>query len=246
MTAAAILLVGCATTNKAASDTAKAKATDKEKVHERGWIGGEFKLARRPSFGIFMFGSKEEFIDGMPKDLGKSNRTAVLITSLGTNAPARQAGLREGDLIFAVDHKPVKSLKAFHERIDHSRPGTALPVVAWREGKPVEIDVPVGRETFKHWGTFAIGAGLPSPANLGPYNLLPEPGFDLGVMGFEQPGEHKEIGSVEETYRRSLNDKYKPSDEEWSAYLAIFRVSRGKTILSQENVPVGGTPGQPK
>ena len=164
----------------------------------------------------------------------------------GTNAPARQAGLREGDLILAVDHKPVTSLKAFHERIDHSRPGTALPVAAWREGKKIEMDVPVGRETFKHWGTFAVGLTLPSPSNIGPFDLWPDPDFDLAVLGFARPADHKEIDSVEGRYQRSLHEKYLPSDEEWSAYLAIFRVSRGKNILSQEIVPMRGTPGQPK
>ncbi len=234
---AAVLAGGCA--------TSKSKP-EAEKVHERGWIGGEFKLARRPSFSLFLFGTKDEFISGLPKEVVKTNRAGILITALGTNAPARQAGLREGDLILAVDHKPVKSLKAFHEAIDRSRPGTALPVAAWREGKKIEMDVPVGRETFRHWGTFAVGLTLPSPSNIGPFDLWPDPGFDLGVLGFAQPADHKEIDSVEGRYQRALHEKYLPSDDEWNAYLAIFRVSRGKNILSQESVPLGGVPEQGK
>jgi len=234
---AAMLADGCAST--------KTKQ-EAEKVHERGWIGGEFKLARRSSFGLVLFGTKDEFISGLPKEVEKTNRAGLLITALSTNAPAQQAGLREGDLILAVDHKPVTSLKAFYRQIDRTQPGTALPVAAWRAGKKIEMDVPVGRETFKHWGTFAVGLTLPSPSNIGPFNILPDPDFDLAVLGFAQPADHKEIDSVEGRYQRALHEKYLPSDEEWNAYLAIFRVSRGKNILSQESVPVGGTPGQKK
>lgn len=234
MCALAAALAGCATADKSKPEA--------EKVHERGWIGGEFKLARRPSFSIFLFGTRSEFIEGLPKEVPKTNRAGILITGLGTNAPARQAGLREGDLILAVDHRPVTSLRAFHQLIDRTAPGTALPMAAWREGKTIECDVPVGRETFRHWGTFAVGLTLPSLSAIGPFDLLPDPDFDFGVMGFERAGEHKEIDSIEGRYQQELDGKYKPSDQEWSAYLAIFRITRGKNILSQESAPPGGAP----
>jgi hypothetical protein len=80
---AAILASGCAST--------KTKQ-EAEQMHERGWIGGEFKLARRTSFGLVLFGTKDEFIAGLPKEVEKTNRAGLLITALSTNAPRGRRG----------------------------------------------------------------------------------------------------------------------------------------------------------
>lgn len=226
---AAMLLAGCSTT--------KSKP-EAEKVHQRGWIGGEFKLARKFSAWNVIFGTRDEFIATLPRGLSSSNRAGILVTAAGGNAPVRQAGLREGDLILALNRQPVTTLKAFRQVVDRTEPGTSLPIAAWRDGKTFECNVAVGRETFKNWGAIRMGIGLP---NLSPLDLWPDPGFDLGVLGFEQsPGDRKEIGSAEEIYFRACDNKHTPSDQDWNVWLAIFSVARGKNILSQESVPARG------
>jgi membrane-associated protease RseP (regulator of RpoE activity) len=227
------IFAGCSTT--------KPKETKPEaaKVHQRGWIGGEFKLARKVSVGMILFGSRDELVATLPEGLNSSNRAGILITALGTNTPASQAGLREGDLILACDHHPITSLKAFRQLVDRAEPGKALPVAAWREGRTFDCVVSVGRETFKNWGTFGIGIAFPNFSNFGPFDLWPNPGFDLGPVGFEPtPDDRKELSSPEATYLRECNHgQNKSSDQDWSAWLAIFKVSRGRNILSQEIVP---------
>lgn len=228
----AILLAGCSTT--------KSKP-EAEKVHQRGWIGGEFKLARKFSAWNVIFGTRDEFIPTLPHGLSSSNRAGILVAALSSNAPVRQAGLREGDLILALNRQPVTTLKAFRQTVDRAEPGTSLPIAAWRDGKTFECNVVVGRETFKNWGAVRMGIGFPNLSNLGPLDLWPDPGFDLGVLGFERsPGDRKEIGSAEEIYYRACDNKHAPSDQDWNVWLAIFSVARGKNILSQENVPARG------
>ncbi|HEX4645366.1 MAG TPA: PDZ domain-containing protein, partial [Verrucomicrobiae bacterium] len=163
---AAVLLAGCASTKP---------KTEAEKVHQRGWIGGEFKLARKISAWTVIFGSREEFIATFPHGLESSNRAGILITAASSNAPVRQAGLRKGDLILALNRQPMTTLKAFRRMVDRSEPGTSLPINAWRDGKTFECNVTVGRETFKNWGTIALGFGFPNLSNLGPLDLLPDP-----------------------------------------------------------------------
>ncbi len=229
----AVILAGCSTTKTTTEPEA-------EKVHERGWIGGEFKLAQKPFRWNTMFGTREEYVGALPRGLGSSNRAGILITALGSNAPARLAGLREGDLILDFNHQPVTTLKAFRQLVDRTDPGTALPITAWRDGQSFDCNVPVGRETFKSWGTFAIGIRLPNLPDFGHFDLWPNPGFDLWALGFEPYSDDRtELASAESIYHRACGSgKYTPSDTDWDAWLVIFSLSKGKNIESQENVPV--------
>src|ERR1041385_582503 len=192
---ALIVTAGCSTTKHAA------KPAKEEKIHERAWIGGQYKLARRSSMWI-PFAPSEPHLDAFPASLGHSNRAGIFIKSLSTNTPAYQAGLREGDLILAVDHQPIKSLRAFWHSIEASHPGAALPVEGWHNGERFECNVTAGRETFKHWGMFAVGIWLPSVSKIGPFDLWPDPGFDLVALGFQATPERKELHSPEGRFRR--------------------------------------------
>ena len=225
----AALLAGCA------SGKPKPKA-EAAKLHQRGWIGGEFELAQKPFTWRTMFGTREDYVAILPHGLSSSNRAGVLITALASNAPAREAGLREGDLILDLGHQPVTTLKAFRQSIDRTQPSTSLPVTAWREGHSFECNVRVGRETFETWGNFTIGIGLPNLSDFGHFDLWPNPGFDLWALGFEQEsGDRTELGSAESIYRRACgHGTYKPSERDWDVWLVIFSVSRGKNIHSQE------------
>ena len=63
-------------------------------IHQRGWIGGEYKA-------VCMF----------PPGLKHTQKSALLVTALNTNAPASLAGLNEGDLLLELNHKPATRLK---------------------------------------------------------------------------------------------------------------------------------------
>src|SRR5581483_1583224 len=170
----AVLLTGCSTTKPKSQ-----VKPETEEIHQRGWIGGKFKLARKTTAGDLFFGSRDEFISTFPRGLASSNRAGILITALSSNTPARQAGLRQGDLILACNHQPVTTVKAFFQLIDRTEPGASLPIAAWREGQIFECNVSVGRETFRNWGIFSVGFALPHLPELGPRDLIPTPGFNL-------------------------------------------------------------------
>jgi hypothetical protein len=142
------------------------------------------------------------------------------------------AGLREGDLILELDHRPATELRAFRGRIDQAGPGTVLAVKAWRSGQTIECEVPVGRETFQKWG--AIGLGL--YAN--PWDLWPDPGFSLVFLGYQSNrGSRCELGSVEATWARNCDSEgYRAVDEDWNAWLVVLHLSSQKVIVSQDMV----------
>jgi len=227
----ALALAGCASSKSHAKPEA-------EKIHQRGWIGGEYMLAHR----IWLFGTRDPYLAAMPPGMTRSNRFGVVITGLSSNAPVRLAGLREGDLIIACGHQPVRTMKDFRWRVDHAEPGSVLRFTAWRAGQTFDCDVAVGRETFKNWGTIALGLGLPNLSDFGHFDLWPNPGFDLGAVGFEAPpNDRKERDSGEEAYYRACHgSKHNPTEQVWNAWVAILRVSHTREILSQETVAANG------
>src|SRR5579859_6107347 len=131
-------------------------ASEKTKpLSQRGWIGGEYALSKRSSF-ITRFDNGPGLAGNLPKPLAQTERMAIKVTHLSTNAPAAMAGLCKGDFVVELNHQPVTSLEAFRRTIDRSKPGTSLAVKAWRDGNFVEYNVPVGREKFRAGGVLSI------------------------------------------------------------------------------------------
>src|SRR5438270_13628960 len=95
-----------------------------EKVHYRGWIGGEYKS-----------------VSVLPADLKKTQQSALLITGLSTNTPGYAAGLRPGDLILALDQQPTTRVGNFRSIVDQRQPGSALRVRAWHDEQRSEFNV---------------------------------------------------------------------------------------------------------
>ena len=83
----------------------------------------------------------------------------------------------------------------------------------------LEYEIPVGRETYRTGGSLVIAF----PTVVHQWDLWPNPGFSLVVVGYEpNPGVRRELGSERQIY-----------DEEWKAYLGLVEVSAGKRVLSQ-------------
>jgi hypothetical protein len=204
----ALSLAGCA-------------GTKTKPLSQRGWIGGEYVLAKYRTTWVTMAGSPG--VSGsLPKSLRSTQKAAIQITSLATNEPAQAAGLRRGDFVLEVNHRPMTSLQAFRRTIDRSEPGTVLQIKAYRDGQFTNYQVAVGREKYKNGGYFSITV----PTVVHRWDLWPNPGFSLVCVGYEpNPGLRHDLGKNHEVY-----------DENWSAYLAFLEISSGKRVLAQEPV----------
>ena len=200
-------------------------ATEEEKpLAERGWIGGEYVVAKQST--LWNQSSGEGVACTLPKALQTNQAAALQITRLRTNSPAALAGLREDDFIVELNHRQVRSLKAFRRTVDRSRPGTALPVTAWRDGKRVEYSVLVGREKYKSGGYLSIS--LPTVVHR--WDLWPDPGFSLVCIGYEpNPGLRHELATAK------TRGEY---NENWKAYVGFIEVSKGERVMAEEPVAV--------
>src|SRR5689334_7495057 len=134
------------------SEKSGPKDKGKKSEHHRGWIGGEFRIARRH----WSWADTTDSVIAFPKALTNAQK-GVLITGLSTNTPAYLAGLREADLILELDHEKITSLAAFRKKIDCTKPGSTLALRAYRVGEVQDYNVIVGRETFREGGAIAVG-----------------------------------------------------------------------------------------
>jgi S1-C subfamily serine protease len=68
-------------------------------------------------------------------------RTAVRITTMSPEGPAREGGLENGDLILRFDHQPVAGIDDLHRALGAERIGKRVSIDVWRLGRLVQSTV---------------------------------------------------------------------------------------------------------
>lgn len=95
----------------------------------RGWIG----VSAQPLTPEIAFGL------GLP-----TKQEGALISQLDPNGPAARAGLRQGDVVVAVDAKPINRLRDLPRAVAAVKPDTKVTIHVLRRGSPLAIQVTVG------------------------------------------------------------------------------------------------------
>jgi serine protease DegQ len=95
----------------------------------RGWLGIE----------------PQEMSAEIARALALDNSDGVLIRGVVRNGPAERAGIQPRDVVLELDGKPTRDTPALLSRIADLAPGSAVKVKVWRDRKPEEIEVTVGR-----------------------------------------------------------------------------------------------------
>ncbi|MEZ5307456.1 MAG: DegQ family serine endoprotease [Pyrinomonadaceae bacterium] len=66
---------------------------------------------------------------------GLSNAEGVLVNSVAAGSPGEKAGIKQGDVITAVDGKAVSDSNDLRNRIAETSPGTSVSLTIFRDGK---------------------------------------------------------------------------------------------------------------
>jgi serine protease Do len=106
-----------------------------------GWIGADLQLVT----------------DDIARAVGLPAMTGGIVASILPDKPAARAGLREGDVVLAVNAVTTRDVRAVSRAILASEPGRRVRVRIWRDGRT--LDLPI---TVEDWPTDATHpAGAP-------------------------------------------------------------------------------------
>jgi Do/DeqQ family serine protease len=95
------------------------------------------KQVRRPWLGASLQGVTADIAES----LGMSRPSGVLITELNDKGPAAEAGVKRGDVITAIDDKPVDNPEGFGFRLATKPLGGAAQLTLRRDGKVVQTSL---------------------------------------------------------------------------------------------------------
>src|SRR5262245_16436983 len=70
-------------------------------------------------------------------ELRREIAQGALVVGARPGSPAQRAGLRADDVIIEADGVPIENVAALVSYIQLRRPGTALKLIVWREGRRV-------------------------------------------------------------------------------------------------------------
>jgi len=78
------------------------------------------------------------------ESLGLTGEGGTLVANVEPDSPAAKAGLKPGDVVVAVNGKPLENVKALARAVADSRPGSALTLEVSRDQKTRSVQVLVG------------------------------------------------------------------------------------------------------
>jgi len=114
---------------------------------------------------------------GFPTDKG------VIVASVSDKGPASAAGLRQGDIILALDGHEVEDTVDLRNRVAASAPGTRVTLKVERDGSEREIDVTLGELPAQGAESSTTAEGTEEGYGMTVRNLTPEIADQLGMSG---------------------------------------------------------------
>lgn len=85
---------------------------------------------------------------GIPEDVSGhySIPSGVYVTFVQPKSDAHEKGIREGDIITAVNGKPVKNTDDVVKQKEGLKPGDTVTLTVWREGKTFDAEIILGNQ----------------------------------------------------------------------------------------------------
>ena len=73
--------------------------------------------------------------------MGVKDAKGMVISTVTPDSPAAKAGLKQGDVIVAINDKSVDSLMALRLAVAQTAPGTKIRLKSLRDGKPADLEI---------------------------------------------------------------------------------------------------------
>jgi serine protease Do len=118
---------------------------------------------RRGQLGV----SVTRVTSDLAASLGMSEAKGVIINSVQSGSAAERAGLRQGDIITAINDSPVSDTNAFRNRVASSGPGSEVTLTVLRDEKEQKIRATLGEFTEQAAREENQSEGGPNPGSGG-------------------------------------------------------------------------------
>ncbi|MEI4220132.1 MAG: Do family serine endopeptidase [Candidatus Dasytiphilus stammeri] len=130
--------------------------------NEEGYIGIGFAIpsnmvqnitSQLIKYGTVNRGTLGIDITNLTSSLAKSLKInipqGVFVNAVPLNSTAHTAGIKSGDVIISLNNKSIDNLSSFRAYLSSFRVGTKVSLGLWRDGKIINVQVPV--EKIKHY-----------------------------------------------------------------------------------------------
>jgi len=95
---------------------------------KRGWLGVKIQPVTKD----------------IATSLGLSKTGGALVGDLSPQSPAMKAGIKGGDVILSFNGHEIKESRLLPRIVGEAPIGSKLPIVVWRNGKEIKLDIVVG------------------------------------------------------------------------------------------------------
>lgn len=97
---------------------------------ERGWLGV----------------SMQPLTETLAKALGRPNTHGVLVNDVQPDGPAAQGGLQQGDVVTAINGRPIKDARDLATQVAGLKAGNNAKLTYWRDGREKVLAVTIGSQ----------------------------------------------------------------------------------------------------
>jgi serine protease Do len=123
-------------------------------------------IAQLRQFGQTRRGWLGVRIQSVSPEIAESHNLAsasgAFVAAVIEDSPAAAAGLEQGDIILRFDGQEVPNRRALPRIVADTQVGSTVPVIVWRDGEHVPLEVTIGRlEEYELTSATAARAGAP-------------------------------------------------------------------------------------
>jgi serine protease Do len=122
----------------------------------------------------------QEVTPAMARGLGLGASPGLLVGDVAPDGPAARAGVQRGDVITAIDGKPVQDAGHFRNLVAGTPPGTRVRLSIAREGREQTLEVATG-QLPERAPAAAAAPGKPDPVGLAAGDVTDDVARRLGL-----------------------------------------------------------------
>jgi serine protease Do len=124
----------------------------------------------------------QELTPAVARGLGLTATKGILVADVASDGPAAKAGVQRGDVIRAIDGKPVEDVGHFRNHVASAEPGTRARLALLREGREQMVEVTIGEVPERTAvGAPAAAPGRPASPGLSVTEVTPDLVRKLGL-----------------------------------------------------------------